>query len=104
MFYFPAGKPISGTRRLDVNKECKEEPFGVSPKWEDPYQVLLTTARAVKIAERSTWIHLNFVKRSFWLKAPPGEVIYSLIIGWTQTFRGWRDPKVSEENEDTGTT
>ncbi|KAF7641780.1 hypothetical protein LDENG_00272380 [Lucifuga dentata] len=34
-----------------------------SAKWEGPYQVLLSTPTAVRIAERSSWVHLNHCKR-----------------------------------------
>ncbi len=34
-----------------------------SKRWLEPFQVLLVTHTAVKVAERATWVHVNHCRR-----------------------------------------
>ncbi|XP_039670260.1 uncharacterized protein LOC120567362 isoform X2 [Perca fluviatilis] len=45
-----------------------------SRRWEGPFQILLVTHTAVKVAERSTWVHATHCKQV----PDPGEVPGSL--------------------------
>jgi len=40
----------------------KEKKNCSSPRWDDPYQVVLKTLTAAEIAERTSWIHLSHCK------------------------------------------
>ncbi|XP_062248239.1 uncharacterized protein LOC133956894 [Platichthys flesus] len=60
----PATEPLHNLQPGDfvVVKDFRRKNWR-SRRWQGPYQILLTTYTAVKVAERATWIHASHCKR-----------------------------------------
>ncbi|XP_059584097.1 leukocyte immunoglobulin-like receptor subfamily B member 1 isoform X4 [Alligator mississippiensis] len=86
----PADIPAHGIQPGDwvYVKTWKRSPL--EPKWQGPYQVLLTSHTAVKVAEKDNWIHYTHTKKT--------EVSPELRIGSNASFPDLEKGKPEEDD------